>query len=83
MELAWKRKNLTVKSALFLLKDQPDRAYTTVMTVLNRLVGKGFLQREKSGRIYVYTAALEREAFLKQRVAVVRKCLNDNFKKVR
>ncbi len=29
-------------------------AYTTVMTVLSRLAGKGILTRERSGRGYVY-----------------------------
>jgi predicted transcriptional regulator len=31
-------------------------AYTTVMTVLGRLHGKGMVTREQSGRAYAYTA---------------------------
>ena len=33
-------------------------AYTTVMTVLVRLAGKGFVVREQHGRGYVYTSAV-------------------------
>ena len=32
-------------------------AYTTVMTTMDRLFRKGFLQREKKDRAYVYSAA--------------------------
>jgi predicted transcriptional regulator len=31
-----------------------ELAYTTVMTVMNRLVGKGVLRRERRGRGYAY-----------------------------
>src|ERR1700730_661917 len=36
-------------------------AYTTVMTVLDRLYKKGVLERERSGRAYVYSAAASSE----------------------
>lgn len=32
----------------------PDLAYTTVMTVLSRLYGKGSVERERRGRAFVY-----------------------------
>jgi predicted transcriptional regulator len=40
----------------------PDRplAYTTVMTVMDRLFHKGWLARERTGRSYSYTPALSR-----------------------
>lgn len=43
---------------------QQDRsiAYTTVMTVLDNLHGKGFVTRRKEGRAYVYLPAVTREA---------------------
>lgn len=42
---------------------QRDRkiAYTTVMTVLDNLYGKGLVSREMDGRAYRYTAAMSRE----------------------
>src|SRR5256885_4604254 len=40
------------------VRDQLGRhlAYTTVMTVLARLTGKGLVSRERIGRAYAYTA---------------------------
>jgi len=36
-------------------------AYTTVMTILDRMSAKGLVERRKSGRAYVYNAALDLE----------------------
>ena len=36
-------------------------AYTTVMTVLDRMSAKGLVARRKNGRAYLYTAALDLE----------------------
>jgi BlaI family transcriptional regulator, penicillinase repressor len=36
-------------------------AYTTVMTVLDRMSAKGLVGRQKNGRAYLYTAALDLE----------------------
>jgi predicted transcriptional regulator len=38
-----------------------DIAYTTVMTVLDNLHGKGLVRREKDGRAYRYDATMTRE----------------------
>jgi len=77
MELAWEKKELTVKKALFFLGKNSDRAYTTVMTVLSRLEKKGFLNKEKEGRSFVYRPANDRKTFLKERMTIVKKCLKD------
>jgi len=41
-----------------------DLNYKTTMTVLNRLVEKGVLNRRKSGRAFVYTAVASRDELL-------------------
>ena len=41
-------------------RDKP-LAYTTVMTVLENLLRKGFVRREKDGRAFRYTATMSRE----------------------
>ncbi len=79
MELAWAQTNLTVKSALFHLDQNDRRAYTTVMTVLNRLVDKGLLTRARDGRNYVYRTAIDKEAFVRDRVSRIQACLRKNF----
>ncbi|QGN45476.1 BlaI/MecI/CopY family transcriptional regulator [Micromonospora sp. WMMC415] len=43
-----------------------ELAYTTVMTVLDRLAGKGMVQREREGRAWRYRAAGSREAHIAQ-----------------
>jgi predicted transcriptional regulator len=43
-----------------LTKDR-DLAYTTVMTVLDRLAKKGLVDRESSGRAYLYSAVQTRD----------------------
>ena len=73
MELAWERPSLTVKSASIHLGSENARAYTTVMTILNRLTEKGLLRRTKDGRNYVYRAVVGREVFIADRVARVQK----------
>ena len=43
----------------------PGHNYKTVMTVLNRLVGKGLLGRELDGRAYRYHSERSRDQFLR------------------
>lgn len=79
MELAWRQGDLTVKRALALLGPESDLAYTTVMTVLNRLTAKGLLRREKDGRLFRYHPAVSRQQFLSERVGRILDCLSENF----
>ncbi|NYT96616.1 BlaI/MecI/CopY family transcriptional regulator [Salinispora sp. H7-4] len=43
-----------------------ELAYTTVLTVLDRLAGKGMVRREREGRAWRYQAAASREAHIAQ-----------------
>ena len=43
------------------LQERRALAYTTVMTLLDRLTRKGVAQRKKTGRYFVYHAAVDRE----------------------
>jgi len=79
MELAWRLHRLTVKNALFHLGPESDLAYTTVMTILNRLTVKKLLRRKKTGRVYEYTTTSSREEFISERVDLVKACLARNF----
>jgi predicted transcriptional regulator len=46
-------------------------AYTTVLTVMDRLVRKGMLTRQRSGRAYTYQAATSRAAYTADLMASV------------
>ncbi|MCK4301133.1 MAG: BlaI/MecI/CopY family transcriptional regulator [candidate division Zixibacteria bacterium] len=50
---------------------------------LTRLIRKGLLTKEKSGRSYVYRPALDRATFVRRRVKTVSDCLHGNFKNIR
>ena len=51
------------------------------MTILTRLFDKGLLERERQGRVFVYTPVAQRKVWLKERIDLVTSCLKKNFKK--
>ncbi|MGB5951987.1 MAG: BlaI/MecI/CopY family transcriptional regulator [Ornithinimicrobium sp.] len=51
----------SVRDVLNRLSPARDLAYTTVMTVLDRLAKKGLADRTRSGRAWLYSAASSRE----------------------
>jgi predicted transcriptional regulator len=59
LDVVWRLGPATVRD----VRTAIDRtvAYTTVMTVLDRLYKKGVLERERAGRAYVYSAAASSE----------------------
>jgi BlaI family penicillinase repressor len=59
MAVLWQRPEATVNDVLEVLNWDRPLAYTTVMTVLNRLVDKGFARRELRGRAARYWPAVE------------------------
>lgn len=56
---------VTVRDVAEALQDR-DLAYTTVMTVLDRLAGKGMVEREREGRAWRYRPSASREAYVAQ-----------------
>lgn len=52
---------LTVRQVHEALSRERDLAYTTVMTVLDRLAKKGLVRQQKADRAYRYTATQTRE----------------------
>ena len=45
------------------LRAERTIAYTTVMTVMDKLHSKGWLRRDSTGRAYLYEAVASREAY--------------------
>jgi predicted transcriptional regulator len=60
---------LAVRRVHECLEREQALAYTTVMTVLDRLFDKGLVAREKDGKAFVYWPVLTREAYLGERAA--------------
>jgi predicted transcriptional regulator len=70
MDVLWDRgagapEGVTVREVAEALRDR-ELAYTTVMTVLDRLAGKGMVDRERTGRAWSYRPAATREAHIAQ-----------------
>lgn len=62
MAVLWERPEVTVHEVLDAVAWDKPLAYTTMMTVLNRLVDKGFVRRELHGRAARYWPVVERAA---------------------
>jgi len=72
----WTLEEGDVKSVRQMVAQSRPLAYTTIMTVLDRLVRKGMLARRKAGRRYVYAPQATRDA---ARRAAVRELLDGYF----
>ncbi len=65
MEELWRLpRPQSVREVHAVLAAERDIAYTTVMTVLDRLAKKGVAVRDRHGRAYRYTAAQSRPAMV-------------------
>lgn len=65
MDVLWKAEDgamLTVREVHGALADERDIAYTTVMTVMDRLAKKSLVEQERDGRAYRYRARTSRGA---------------------
>ncbi|RKS71216.1 putative transcriptional regulator [Actinomadura pelletieri DSM 43383] len=69
MEVLWAREDAghgaaTARDVSRALAGDRDLAHTTVMTVLDRLAKKGFLERERDGRAWRYRPVASREGYV-------------------
>ena len=71
MEEVWRLGETPGRAVLDALNARTDRvrAYTTIMTILNRLHEKGLLKRRRQGKGDVYSATLTREEYADARAA--------------
>jgi predicted transcriptional regulator len=68
LKVLWLLGEGNVKEVRKALAENRPLAYTTIMTVLDRLVRKGGVSRRKVGRSFVYAPVLTRESL--RRIAV-------------
>lgn len=59
MNALWPLEEATVRQVQEALVSRRPRAYTTIMTILDRLAQKGIVARRKVGRAYIYRANLQ------------------------
>lgn len=92
MKVLWRRGSSTVKEVQDELSGKTGWCYTTVLTFIARLYGKGHLKRERPGTTYVYAPVVPRrrtvgrlvEAFVDRvfdgDVAPLMNCLSESKK---
>jgi len=71
MNTLWPVGEATVREIRDLLAARRARAYTTIMTIMDRLARKGVVERRKAGRAYVYRPKLSAEVARAQALAQV------------
>lgn len=66
MTILWDHPELTIKDVQHQLELRQDKplSFNTVMTVMNRLVDKGFLEKLRGRKASLYRPTRSREAFL-------------------
>lgn len=69
MNMLWPVGEATVRDIRDRLAPRRPRAYTTIMTIMDRLARKGVVERRKHGRAYIYRARLTAEEARSQAVA--------------
>jgi len=72
MQVIWDANaSVTVREVLETAYPNDEKAYTTVQTLMNILVDKGFLKRKKEGLVNRYTPVVRREKVLDASVSGV------------
>jgi predicted transcriptional regulator len=84
METVWAREEASVREVMDLLnaKAPKPRAYTTYMTIMRRLDGKGLLRRRREGKTDFYRPAYSREEYAERRAQAEVDELVDRFGEV-
>ncbi len=82
LEEIWRQGTGTVRSvrdAVNAAEGQPERAYTTFLTIFQRLDAKGLLVRTRDGRTDHFSASLSREAYLGARADIETSALLEQY----
>lgn len=61
MKIIWMEGKQTSTDLIAVLSERFDWSKSTIKTLLTRLVEKGYLTREKSGKAFVYSALLKQD----------------------
>jgi predicted transcriptional regulator len=81
MEEMWRLERATVRELMEAInaRSRKARAYTTFMTIMARLDGKGLLERKREGKTDVYWPRMDREAYLEARAQAEVQQLVDDY----
>ncbi|HUO28766.1 MAG TPA: BlaI/MecI/CopY family transcriptional regulator [Bryobacteraceae bacterium] len=68
MKIVWERESATVRDVYEALRERRKVAYTTVMTMMQILEHKGYLNRKQVERAYVYRPAQPKKRVIRAMV---------------
>jgi predicted transcriptional regulator len=68
MKVVWQKREATVRDVYETLRDRRKVAYTTVMTMMKVLEGKGHLRKRARDRAYVYTPTRPEQAVVRSMI---------------
>jgi len=79
MECVWENDTQTVREVHTCIGGKRKVAYTTIMTLMVRLVDKGYLKRKPKGKHHIYSAKLSKSQSIKQNISQFIANLRDNY----
>lgn len=79
MDILWDNEQMTIKEVQSVLEKEKSTNFNTVMTVMNRLVEKGILDRKVVGRSSYYNPIQSRQDFLNTQSKEMTHELMDEF----
>ena len=84
MEEIWRRGEVSVRGVMEALngRSAKDRAYTTYMTIMARLDGKGLLERRREGKTDLYRPVFTRDQHTELRAFEAIESVVDQFGEV-
>ena len=77
LEQLWKAPSTPQELQAKLAENGAERTYTTVQTLLHRLLRKGFVARRREGVAQIYSARVDRDELLARHVAALANRLCD------
>jgi len=78
MKICWEKGQVSARIIYEETLKEKKRGYQTVKTMLDRLVGKGYLEREKFGPIWLYKAAVSRSKMVAREIDSFASTVLDN-----
>lgn len=79
MEKLWDAEELSIRDVQIRLEKEKPVNFNTVMTVMNRLLDKGILEKRLKGRLSLFRPVTSKEAFIEQQSKRLTENLLDEF----
>jgi predicted transcriptional regulator len=79
MECVWENNTQTVREVHTCISKNRNVAYTTIMTLMVRLVDKGYLKRKPKGKHHIYSAKLSKNQSIKKNISQFIANLRDSY----